>query len=72
MVFGLLSVAGFYLTTGQVFNDAKILHKEASEFCCVAATEGEKQRLVNDEQQAQTNGTFREKALYGGICCNGI
>ena len=33
MIFGLLAAAGFYLTTGQLFSDAKTLHRMASEAC---------------------------------------
>ena len=60
MIFGLLASAGFYLTTGQMFSDAKTLHRKASEVCATFVEE-EKEPLFTDEEGAvgaKTNGTF--------------
>lgn len=58
MIFGLLSAAGFYVTTGQIFIDVRTVHKKASEVC-VTAIEEEKERLVDEERAVMvTNGTF--------------
>ena len=58
-VFGLLAAGGFYLTTGQMFSDARTLHRKVSEVC-ETATEGEKESLVQitEEGAVHSNGTF--------------
>jgi adenine/guanine/hypoxanthine permease len=57
MIFGLLAAAGFYLTTGQIFSDAKTLHRRASE-ACMAKNEEEKDTLIDTEWAKSSNGTF--------------
>ena len=64
MIFGILAAAGFYVTTGQIFSDAKTVQRKASE-ACLSATEGEKEELLmGDEESTErtnntsTNGTF--------------
>ena len=57
MIFGLLAAAGFYLTTGQMFSDARTLHRKASQ-ACIATNEEEKEALFQAEEATSSNGTF--------------
>ena len=59
MIFGLLSAAGFYMTTGQMFTDTKTLARKFSNACSSATTSnGEEEGLIDPVGASRSNGTF--------------
>merc|ERR1712232_924864 len=68
MIFGLVSAGAFYLTTGQMHGDTKVLYLQATEACTVA-NEEEKEPLVVGMESKKSNGTFEAPDLTNGEPC---
>ena len=62
MIFGLVTSAAFYFTTGQFFSDAKKLHRKLSNTSAIVETEA---LVANDSSASVPNGS--DKTNYGAV-----
>ena len=68
MIFGLLASAGFYFTTGQVWSDAKTLHRSMN--CLTVGTtlsEAEEDESFLGSHQNEPNGEQVSSSKYGSF-----
>ena len=58
MILGIAFSMAFYVTTGQIFQDAKSVHKKASD-ACTQSSEQEKEHLLEEGgENSKSGGTF--------------